>query len=116
MTSTTLGIIVGNRGFFPKHLCVSGRETILRVLASEGIGVVALELDETPYGSIESLADAHKCAELFQRHRENEDREQKPYRLGKEFCIVVSTVYRRYQHGPADKPGDDITKDEYENC
>ena len=40
MTQTTLGVIIGNRGFFPKHLCVSGRETILKVLGAEGIRAV----------------------------------------------------------------------------
>ena len=34
---TTLGVIVGNRGFFPAHLCDEGRKTILKVLAEEGI-------------------------------------------------------------------------------
>ena len=28
----TLGLIVGNRAFFPSHLALSGRETMLRVL------------------------------------------------------------------------------------
>ena len=28
----TLGIIVGNRGFFPDHLCKAGRAEVLRVL------------------------------------------------------------------------------------
>ncbi len=40
MTQTTLGVIIGNRGFSPKHLCVSGRETILKVLEAEGIRAV----------------------------------------------------------------------------
>ncbi len=35
--STTLGVIVGNRGFFPDHLCESGRAEVLRVLEEEGI-------------------------------------------------------------------------------
>jgi L-fucose isomerase-like protein len=70
MTQTTLGVIIGNRGFFPKHLCVSGRETILKVLESEGIRVIALDLDDTPYGSIESLTDARRCADLFKRNRD----------------------------------------------
>ncbi len=73
MTQTTLGVIVGNRGFFPKHLCVSGRETILKVLEEEGIRAVALDLEATPYGSVESLNDAHKCADLFKQHREEID-------------------------------------------
>ncbi len=70
MTPTTLGVIVGNCGFFPKHLCVSGRETILKVLESEGIRAIALNLDDTPYGSVESLADAHRCADLFKQNRD----------------------------------------------
>jgi L-fucose isomerase-like protein len=70
VTPTTLGVIVGNRGFFPKHLCVSGRETILKVLESEGIRAIALNLDDTPYGSVESLADAHRLADLFQANRD----------------------------------------------
>ncbi len=70
---TTLGVIVGNRGFFPKHLCVSGREEVLRVLAEEGINAVALGPEDTPYGSVESLSDAQKCADLFKRHRDEID-------------------------------------------
>ncbi len=36
-----LGVIVGNRGFFPAHLCDSGRKTILKVLEKEGINAIA---------------------------------------------------------------------------
>jgi L-fucose isomerase-like protein len=66
-----LGVIVGNRGFFPDHLCKSGRETVLQVLEEEGIQTVALTPEDTPFGSIESLADAQKCADLFDQHRED---------------------------------------------
>ena len=69
----TLGVIVGNRGFFPKHLCVSGRETIIKVLAQEGIRAILVDADETPYGSLESIADSQKCADLFRRHRDEID-------------------------------------------
>ncbi len=69
----TLGLIVGNRGFFPSHLCESGREVVLKVLAEEGIKVIALGPQDTEYGSVESLADAHKCAELFRAHRDEID-------------------------------------------
>jgi len=65
----TLGVIVGNRGFFPSHLCDTGRKTILKVLADEGIQTVALTPEDTQYGSIESLSDARKCADLFKEHR-----------------------------------------------
>jgi L-fucose isomerase-like protein len=66
----TFGVIVGNRGFFPGYLCESGRETILNVLEAEGIKAVALGPHDTEYGSVESLADAEKCADLFKRHRD----------------------------------------------
>lgn len=69
----TLGVIVGNRGFFPKHLCVKGRETILKVLKEEGINAIALGADDTPYGSVESLNDAQKLADLFKAHRDEID-------------------------------------------
>lgn len=69
----TLGLIIGNRGFFPDHLCESGRETILKVLAEEGVTVVTLSPEETHFGSIESVADARKCADLFRAHRDEID-------------------------------------------
>jgi L-fucose isomerase-like protein len=66
--STTLGVIVGNRGFFPSHLCEAGRRTILQVLVEEGFGAVVLPEGARQFGSVESLEDARKCAELFKEH------------------------------------------------
>jgi hypothetical protein len=37
-----LGVIIGNRGFFPAHLCDTGRREILATLEKLGIGVVTL--------------------------------------------------------------------------
>ncbi|NJN98291.1 MAG: fucose isomerase [Anaerolineales bacterium] len=68
MSKPVLGVIVGNRGFFPDHLCDTGRQTILRILAEEGIEAVALTSADTPFGSIESLNDAQKCADLFKKN------------------------------------------------
>jgi len=67
---TTLGVLVGNRGFFPAELCEQGRKTILTVLEEEGLGAVCLGPKDTQYGSVESLSDARKCAQLFLSHRE----------------------------------------------
>jgi L-fucose isomerase-like protein len=69
----TLGLIVGNRGFFPDHLCETGRQTVLKVLAEEGINVVTLTPEDTPFGSVESLTDAEKCAALFKERRDEID-------------------------------------------
>jgi L-fucose isomerase-like protein len=65
MSKTVLGVIIGNRGFFPDHLCQTGREVILRVLEEEGIGAVVLGPEDTSFGSVETLEDAKKCAALF---------------------------------------------------
>ncbi len=70
---TTLGVIVGNRGFFPAELCEQGRKTILSVLKEEGFEAVALSPKDTKYGSVETLADSKKCAELFKANREKID-------------------------------------------
>jgi L-fucose isomerase-like protein len=43
---------------------------VLSVLAEEGIRAIALTPEDTKFGSVETNADAHKCAALFQGHRE----------------------------------------------
>jgi L-fucose isomerase-like protein len=70
---TTLGVLIGNRGFFPAELCEQGRKTILAVLKEEGFEAVALSPKDTKYGSVESLADSKKCAALFKANREKID-------------------------------------------
>ena len=69
----TLGVIVGSRGFFPKHLASSGRKTILELLEKEGINAVCLTPEDSPNGAVESLNDAQKCADLFKAHRDDID-------------------------------------------
>ena len=69
----TLGVIVGNRGFFPHHLAASGRETILEVLEKAGINAIITDAGDTNVGAIESLDEARLCAELFKEHREEID-------------------------------------------
>src|ERR1044071_8399332 len=50
----TLGIIVGNRGFFPGHLARTGRDEMLQAFAEEGIDAVLLGPDDSAYGAVES--------------------------------------------------------------
>lgn len=69
----TLGVIVGNRGFFPSHLCDSGRKTILKILQQEGIQTICLTPEDTKYGAVFSLEDSHKCADLFKANRDDID-------------------------------------------
>lgn len=69
----TLGLIVGNRGFFPDHLAKSGREEMLRVLEGAGIDVVTLSPEESKYGAVETREESKRCAELFKLHRDRID-------------------------------------------
>ncbi|MEW6045546.1 MAG: L-fucose/L-arabinose isomerase family protein [Bacillota bacterium] len=70
-TKATLGVIVGNRGFFPGHLCEAGREQVLQALQAEGIEPVILPAQATRYGAVESFSEARQYAEFF---RSNADR------------------------------------------
>jgi L-fucose isomerase-like protein len=73
MNKPVLGVIVGNRGFFPNHLCEIGREEVLRVLNEEGVEAVILGPEDTPFGSVETLQDAERCAALFKQHSDEID-------------------------------------------
>ena len=64
----TMGVIVGNRGFFPDHLAKSGRDEMLRVLESAGMDVVALTPEESKYGAVETREESRRCAELFKKN------------------------------------------------
>jgi len=61
----TMGLIVGNRGFFPDHLAKSGREEMIQALAKAGMDVVALGAEQSKYGAVETHDEAKRCAELF---------------------------------------------------
>jgi L-fucose isomerase-like protein len=69
----TLAVIVGNRGFFPHHLALSGRNTILEILEKAGIRAIITPEGDTNVGAIESLAEARLCGELFRQHRDEID-------------------------------------------
>ena len=66
----TLGMIVGNRGFFPDHLARSGHQEMRAALESGGVRVVALTEAESKFGAVETRQEARRCADLFKRHRE----------------------------------------------
>src|SRR5216684_3607316 len=66
----TLGMIVGNRGFFPDHLARSGHQEMRAALESAGVKVVTLTEAESKFGAVESRQEARRCADLFKHHRE----------------------------------------------
>jgi L-fucose isomerase-like protein len=61
----TMGLIVGNRGFFPDHLAKTGREEMIQVLQAAGMDVVALGPEASKHGAVETHEEAKRCAALF---------------------------------------------------
>ena len=70
---TTLGVVVGTRGFFPASLAYEGRTAILQILKEAGFDTVALGPKDAKGGAVETLADARACADLFKKHADRLD-------------------------------------------
>jgi len=70
---TTLGVIVGTRGFFPTRLAHEGRVEMLRILKEQGFDTVCLSARDATGGAVESLADARLCADLFRKNADKID-------------------------------------------
>lgn len=70
MATATLGVIVGNRDFFPDSLIGEGRREILDVLEEQDIQPVLLGENDTKLGAVETHNDARRCADLFKQHRD----------------------------------------------
>ena len=66
----TMGVIVGNRGFFPDHLAKTGREEMIQALQKAGMDAVVLGPEKSKYGAVETYEEAKRCAELFQSKRD----------------------------------------------
>jgi L-fucose isomerase-like protein len=69
----TMGVIVGNRGFFPDHLAKTGHQEIIRALEKAGMGVVVLGPEQSKHGAVETYDDARRCAELFKSRPDDID-------------------------------------------
>jgi len=61
----TLGVIIGNRGFFPDHLAKSGREEMIQILRTAGIEAIVLGPEQSKHGAVETHEEAKRCAALF---------------------------------------------------
>lgn len=73
MKKITLGIIVGNRAFFPDKFVVEGRKQILDVLHRWDIETIIPDENITKLGAVETWTDAQKCADLFRANRDKID-------------------------------------------
>ena len=70
MSKMTLGVIVGNRDFFPDHLVTEARRDITRLFAEVDVDAVMLDERQSKLGSVETWAHAQRCAELFRANRD----------------------------------------------
>src|SRR2546423_4194281 len=68
-SSTTLGVIIGNRDFFPDVLVGEARKDFVKLFDELQIKPIMLTPEETKLGGVETYADARKCADLFSKHR-----------------------------------------------
>ncbi len=69
----TMGVIVGNRGFFPDQLAKSGREEIIKALAKAGMDSIVLGPEDSKHGAVETHEEAKRCAALFRKHSDKID-------------------------------------------
>jgi L-fucose isomerase-like protein len=69
----TMGVIIGNRGFFPDQLAKSGREEMIQALAKAGMDCVVLGPEESKHGAVETHEEAKRCAALFQKNQRKID-------------------------------------------
>ncbi len=68
MSRATLGVIVGNRDFFPDRLISEGRKDIIDLFQSMDIEAVMLDESDSKLGAVETYAHAKACADLFRQN------------------------------------------------
>lgn len=64
----SIGIIIGNRDFFPDKLVAEARLDIIAQFEKLKLNYVILGEEDTKLGGVETFKDAQKCAALFKKH------------------------------------------------
>lgn len=70
MAISTLGVIIGNRDFFPDSLVEKAKFEIIEVFTQLNIKPILLDSTDTKLGGVETYKEAQKCAELFKKHQD----------------------------------------------
>ncbi len=70
---TTLGVILGNRDFFPDVLIGEARRDLKKIFGELSIEPVWLAEQDTKLGAVETWADAQKCGDLLRSNRDRID-------------------------------------------
>ena len=67
----SVGVIFGNRDFFPDKLVAEARVDLVKLFAELGLTAVMLDPADTKLGGVETHTEARKCADLFRTHRDS---------------------------------------------
>ena len=70
---STLGVIIGNRDFFPDKLVAEARTEILDLFKQLNITPIMLSDADSKLGGVETFGEAQKCAALFKKHADEID-------------------------------------------
>jgi len=65
-----LGVIFGNRDFFPDKLVAEARADLEKLFAELGLEAVMLGTGDTKLGGVETFDDSLKCSQLFRANRD----------------------------------------------
>src|SRR5215207_31655 len=68
--AATLGVIIGNREFFPDQLVAEARDDILKLFGACNVRPIMMSADDSKLGGVETHLDARKCAQLFKENRD----------------------------------------------
>ena len=69
--NTTMGVVIGNRDFFPDKLVSAARKEIIDLFKKLNITPILLTDEETKLGGVETFKEAQKCADLFKKHADD---------------------------------------------
>ena len=69
-TWATLGVIVGNRDFFPDVLIAEARRDLTKLFSDLNIEPVWLSPEDSKLGAVETWTDAQKCGDLLRKNRD----------------------------------------------
>ena len=65
----SIGVIIGNRDFFPDSLVAKAREDVLALFSKLGIQPILLGTEDSKIGGVETFGEAKACAKLFAAHK-----------------------------------------------
>jgi L-fucose isomerase-like protein len=72
-SNAVIGVIIGNRDFFPDKLVATARTEIIDLFEKLAITPIMLSDADSKLGGVETFTEAQKCAALFKQHADEID-------------------------------------------